>query len=412
MIGRSVARRTDGRTHDVPAAPARPGLRIAGFDLRVTPATLITVLLVAVLWNPTYASLGDVGSVVASLGTGVLLLVSVLVHELFHALAARALGQTVDHIELNLFGGHTQYRGRALNPWGSLLISVAGPIANLLLWWLCSTAADLLRSDGGSPSGAGVATGVTMVLVGVAWLNLILGIFNLIPGLPLDGGNALRSLLRGVGVPSTPATLATGAVGLLLAAALLLFPIVQFLLGSTVGIAAIWSVLLALFLGQAAWQAIRRARAESSVAGLGVDQVARPLAVLPAGAPVSEADRALQAGAIVVARGAGGSLLRLDVAAAGRVPTAARHLTPLSAVLRPVGRVARISSRLSGVDLVRAAAGADADLFLVEEEVGTTGRHGSAGTAAVGGAGTSRGILGEDLKEAARRHVERRPRRS
>lgn len=372
----------------MPSAPARTGLRIAGFDLRITPATLITVLLIAVLWNPSFTVLGDVGSVVASLSTGVLLLVSVLLHELFHALAARALGQTVDHIELNLFGGHTQYRGRALNPWGSLLISIAGPVANLLLFWVCNTAVGFLVGGGGFGMAA------ALVLLAVGWLNLILGIFNLIPGLPLDGGNALRSLLRGLGASSTAATFVTGAVGLVLAGAMLLYPVVMFLLGSQVGIAAIWAILLGLFLGSASWQAIRRARAEQAVAGLTVDHVARPLVVLPANFPVAEADVALQSGAIVVSQGATGAFLRLDPGAADQVPPAARRLTPLSAVLRPVGQVARISSSFSGADLVRAASASNADLFLIDENGG--------------GAAPSRAILGEDLKSAVQRQVARR----
>lgn len=390
----------------MPPRSTRRELRIAGFHIRVTPATLISVLLIAVLWNPTYALLGDVGSVVASLATGVLLLVSVLVHELFHALAARGLGQNVDHIELNLFGGHTQYRGQALHPWGSLLISLAGPISNLLLFWGLDAVSEALAT---SPGGSVGAAGTALVLRETAWLNLVLGVFNLVPALPLDGGNALRSLLRGLGVPSTPATLVTGVVGLVLAAAALLVPVVLFVVVRQVPLTVIVFIVLGLFLGQASWQAVRRASAEQKVAGLSVDHVARPLVVLPGQVMVAAADPGLQSGAIVISRGPNGAFLRVDPTAAAQVPRPARAGTALTAVLRPVGRVARVSSELSGVQLIHAAAASDADLFLVDEDAGAPASAAGRGAAEEARpAQYLRAILGEDLKGAAQRYVERR----
>src|SRR5699024_10844769 len=104
--------------------------------LRVSPGTLLTVLLFAVLMYPSLARGGapPTTAVLLAVGIGVL----VLVHEAAHALVARAFGASVDHIALTLWGGHTQYRTRQMSTLGSLLVSLSGPLSNLLLAGLCS----------------------------------------------------------------------------------------------------------------------------------------------------------------------------------------------------------------------------------------------------------------------------------
>ena len=103
----------------------RTMLRIGALPpLQVSPATLVTVLLVAVLMFPSLQGPGlSVGrSALVALGLGLFLILSVLVHELAHALVARAFGARVDHIALTLWGGHTQYRAERMPAIGSVLV--------------------------------------------------------------------------------------------------------------------------------------------------------------------------------------------------------------------------------------------------------------------------------------------------
>ena len=118
----------------------------------------------------------------------VLLFASVLVHELAHGLMARARGQQPREFVLTLWGGHTAFGGATPTPASSALIAVVGPIANLVL------AAGFLA----------VAQGVeTNSLVGLlVWsgclTNAFVGLFNLVPGLPLDGGFLLEAAVWAV----------------------------------------------------------------------------------------------------------------------------------------------------------------------------------------------------------------------
>ena len=166
----------------------RTMLRIGALPpLQVSPATLVTVLLVAVLMFPSLQGPGlSVGrSALVALGLGLFLILSVLVHELAHALVARAFGARVDHIALTLWGGHTQYRAERMPAIGSVLVSLAGPASNGLL----------AAATGALAAIAAQGTVLSVAASFATWLNVVLALFNLLPGLPMDGGRALESLL-------------------------------------------------------------------------------------------------------------------------------------------------------------------------------------------------------------------------
>jgi Zn-dependent protease len=109
----------------------------------------------------------------------------VLVHELGHSLVAASRGLRVDNITLFIFGGVSTITQEAATPKDEFLISVAGPLTSLLLAGVFSALGVLLPD--GSAEGA---------LVGyVASANLLLGVFNVVPAFPLDGGRVLRSII-------------------------------------------------------------------------------------------------------------------------------------------------------------------------------------------------------------------------
>lgn len=140
-----------------------------GFPIEVNLSFLL-VLPLFMLWMGFVGGLIWIGMVFGS----------VLVHELGHALVARQLHVPVAGIELNFFGGAARMIGMPRRPADEIMIAAAGPAVSFALGGLAMLLA--------GASGAGL-------LYTAAWVNLILGAFNLIPALPMDGGRILRALL-------------------------------------------------------------------------------------------------------------------------------------------------------------------------------------------------------------------------
>ncbi|MHB8577053.1 MAG: site-2 protease family protein [Dehalococcoidia bacterium] len=115
-----------------------------------------------------------------------LLFLSVLLHELSHSFVARARGIAVEGITLFIFGGVSQISEDARTPGSEFSIAVVGPVTSLVLGGICG----LLVLAFGGTSGQ-----VKAVLEYLASINVLLGLFNLIPGFPLDGGRVLRAIV-------------------------------------------------------------------------------------------------------------------------------------------------------------------------------------------------------------------------
>ncbi|MEM6838398.1 MAG: site-2 protease family protein [Cyanobacteria bacterium P01_C01_bin.120] len=114
-----------------------------------------------------------------------LLFSSVLAHELGHSFAALRQGINVNSITLFLFGGLAALEKESDTPGGAFKVAIAGPVVSLILFAVLSMAGQVLALNG--PLGAIVSL--------LAYINLALGVFNLLPGLPLDGGNVLKSIV-------------------------------------------------------------------------------------------------------------------------------------------------------------------------------------------------------------------------
>lgn len=149
--------------------------RALGFPVRVEPSFFLTVA-VALLFR-----LADGGPLLFAFTWGAVVFVSVLVHELGHAIVARSLKVPVGTISLHALGGQVE-TGRA-TPGRSLLVSLAGPAAGLALGLLTLA---VVPAVGRNPVGV-------VIVEDLLWVNLGWSLFNLLPLFPLDGGNALRS---------------------------------------------------------------------------------------------------------------------------------------------------------------------------------------------------------------------------
>jgi Zn-dependent protease len=170
--------------------------RIASIEIRVDSSWVVIAVLITysmyLRFSVLYKDLSTAEAVGIAILAAVLFFGSVLVHELAHAPVSRARGIRVQDITLFLFGGATRARMESRGPRDEFLIAAVGPLTSLLvaeLFWIVDVFARgaLLRS-----------------LIGMfgylAWVNLLLAGFNLIPGFPLDGGRLLRSLVwRAIG---------------------------------------------------------------------------------------------------------------------------------------------------------------------------------------------------------------------
>ena len=363
--------------------------------LQISPATLITVALFAVLMYPALARDGAPATTVAPLaiGIGLFMIVSVLVHEAAHALVARAFGASIDHIALTLWGGHTQYRSRDMSALGSVLVSLSGPAANLMLAGLARGLEQVL-----------VPGGAAAVFFSVsAWLNLVLAIFNLLPGLPMDGGRALESILGAVLGDPLRGTRITAWIGRLLAAAVIVLPLWRILeaggAGSISLLTLVWALLIAGMLWQGATRALHGAALGARIRTLDAAGLAAPMRIVDAQLPLATLDAAGPPSAsaptaptapatstaqaaipdldsfLVLDRSAArarvvGRAARIDPAAAAAVPAPQRAATPVAAVARTIGDLGALPATLRGDALIDAMLSRPAPAYLVLGEDG------------------------------------------
>ena len=216
-------------------------LTIRGIPLRIHPSWFVILALATMAFQQHYSqalnpALADPLRWGLALLTAVLLFVSVLLHELGHSLVALAQGVKVRSITLFLLGGVANVERECSTARGALLVAAAGPAVSLVL------AALLL---GFSPAVAGYSPPLASMVGELGGLNLVLALFNLLPGLPLDGGLIVKALVwqatgsqrRGVEVANASGRfLAYFAIGM---------GVVLLLRGS--GIGGIWLMLLGWF---------------------------------------------------------------------------------------------------------------------------------------------------------------------
>ncbi len=172
--------------------------------------------------------------------TAIMFFVSVLLHELSHSLVARRFGTPVQSITLFIFGGVSRLgTGTATAP-REFLIAAAGPFSSLLLAGVFRLLEPLL---------VGAAPGLALVRY-LAYINAMLGLFNLIPGFPLDGGRVFKAIVWGITHDVDRATRIAGTAGRVIGYAFVLFGVWQILAGNFIN--GIWISFIGWFLENAA----------------------------------------------------------------------------------------------------------------------------------------------------------------
>jgi Zn-dependent protease/predicted transcriptional regulator len=236
--------------------------RIAGVEVRVDSSWVVIALLItysmylraAVL----YPELSGAGAVVLGVGATVLLFGSVLVHELAHAVVSQARGIRVQDITLFLFGGATRARVESRGPGDEFLIALVGPLTSGLLAALFGIVAGL--------GGEVLSVPLAGTLGYLAWTNLLLAGFNLLPGFPLDGGRLLRAAIwratGSLGRATRVASLAGQGLGWLLVAG----GVAWLLAGDLAG--GIWFAFIGWFLVQAARSSYQELQLQQLLGGV------------------------------------------------------------------------------------------------------------------------------------------------
>lgn len=262
---------------------------IAGIDVRVDWSLLIVFLLIASslamglfpAWHPDW---GSGLSWLTAIAAALLFFGSVLAHELSHALMGRRHGITIRRITLFVFGGmahmeHEPHRWRA-----ELWMAIVGPVTSLVIGLVCLLLVELWiePADPTSPTdGAAVQAMLARLpplptlLLWLGQVNVVLALFNLVPGFPLDGGRVLRAVLWGLTGDMRRATRWASAAGQAFAWALIIAGVAM-MLGVRIpvfgtGLASgVWIAFIGWFLNNAALMSYRQLLTREALHGVPV----------------------------------------------------------------------------------------------------------------------------------------------
>lgn len=232
--------------------------RIAGIAINVNQSALFLAAMLALNLFPIFG-FSVLGALMVPLVV-VLFLASLLAHELGHALTARRYGIQTDAITLHALGGVAKILGEPRTPGQEFWVAIAGPAVSLFLgaiFWIFSDLAIALTLP-------------VSVVIAFQWLmigNLALGIFNMLPGLPLDGGRVLRAAVWYFKKDRQVATIVAARGGEMIGLLFYFIAFIRFMNGSLVG--ALFAGAMGWFLRQAAQGERHRAEMSGTKQGKG-----------------------------------------------------------------------------------------------------------------------------------------------
>jgi Zn-dependent protease/CBS domain-containing protein len=347
---------------------AGPGIVLArpfGIPVYVSPYWFVIAGVFIFIYANDWASTlhGSTRYVVAAAFV-VLLYLSVLVHELSHSVVARGFGLPVRRILLYPLGGFSEIEREPQTPGREFLVSAAGPALSLVL------AAGGYGLTHVVPAGTIVGTLVSQLM----WANLIVGTFNLLPGLPLDGGRMLRAVIWKVTRRPATSTIAAAWAGRVLALGLfvlVLAPPVQARIGYTVTV--VWLAVIAAFMWIGAGQAIKATRFRERLPALQARRLARKAVSVAADTPLAEAIRRAdesQARAVVVVDHDDKPIAILNETAVMATPPQRRPWIEAGSLARTLEPNLVLPADLSGMALLDAIRRAPASEYLLVEPSG------------------------------------------
>ncbi|MCU1515917.1 MAG: peptidase [Pseudarthrobacter sp.] len=324
--------------------------RIAGIPVILAYSWFVIAAFTVIVYGPALQgrnpALGASAYAVA-FAYAVLLLISVLVHELAHALTAKIYGWPTQKIVLNLWGGHTLFENFTATPGRSVLVALAGPAANFVLagggWLLLS--------------GASLGTVAELLTNIFMWANLVIGIFNVLPGLPLDGGRLVESAVWKATGSQAKGTVAAGWAGRVIVVALGFWFVVRPLLaGETPEFSLLMiTVLVGGFLWMGASASIQQGTLRGRLHLVSAAALAAPAVGVSNTASVADIRLLAPAGypAVVVCGPDGRPQGVVAAAAVAAVPPHAAATTPATAVSYALGTGAYVPEWSKGQELIQ-----------------------------------------------------------
>ncbi|GAB3540873.1 hypothetical protein GCM10027403_31380 [Arthrobacter tecti] len=343
--------------------------RLWGIPVVLAWSWFIIAAFVVFVFGPQVADLYPgigLGAYGVALAYAVLLAASVLVHELAHALSARVFGWPTTRIVLNLWGGHTQFENFAASPGRSLIVALAGPAANFVIALIGWVALLLIE-----PSG--VANLLANILV---WANFLVALFNVLPGLPLDGGRIVESAVWQATGSQEKGTVAAGWTGRVIAVGLIVAVVLVPLIRGTQPSAT--TVLVAVVMGGFLWlgasSAITNARMRLRLPEVSAGRLKHPAVGMLAGSSVQQVRRVLgdrPGVAVVLTSPAGLPEAVVDSGALMAVPDSQAAATPANAVARALAPGAYVPEIAEGQELVQYLARLAGSEYAVTDRQGT-----------------------------------------
>jgi len=341
---------------------------IRGVDVLVRSSWFLVAILIAVLLAPRIEEVQPgLGAFkyVAGVAFAVLFYLSLLLHEVSHALMAQRYGLGVRSISLVFLGGFTEIDSETRTPGQEFKVAVVGPLTSIAVGlvfiplWLI-TPGGLLEFTVGA----------------LAFSNIVVGVYNLIPGLPFDGGHVLKALVWRLTGNMHRGTIVASWGGRVAAGLVLFWPWAMHEIFDTEPAITdyVLAVIIASFLWTGATASMVNARVRRRLPSLKARPLARRVVAVPDDLPVSEAVRRAQeagAGAIVVHVGDDKLSGIVSETALLATPEDRRAWVPVSAVARSIEDGLVLPADIVGEDLVRAMSATPAEEYVLVEGDGT-----------------------------------------
>jgi Zn-dependent protease len=339
--------------------------KIAGIDIDIHVSWIIILVLLTVSlatgWFPQlYPRWAPATYWITSFIASLLLFVSVLVHELAHSLVARRRGLPVKSITLFIFGGVSNIEREPPSPGIEFQMAFVGPLTSIVIGVVCFLLQVPLRSSNSPLEG---------ILFYLAVTNVLLGVFNLVPGFPLDGGRVLHSLVWRLSGNLRQATRVAALTGQVIAYLFILFGIWLFFTGDILD--GIWLGFIGWFLLSAAQSANAQGVLTSVLRGVTVGEVmnSKP-ATVPADIPLQQLVDAyflpggLRSALVMDADRLVGLMTLSDIR---HIPRDRWGQVPVSTAMIPLARLHVVAPQQSLSDVLPLMAGRDVNQLPVLE---------------------------------------------
>jgi Zn-dependent protease len=338
--------------------------RILGVPVYLRYSWLLLAFVVVVLYGRVakqmLPDLGPTQQYGVAVGFVLCLLLSVLLHELGHALVARHFGIRVRAITLELLGGYTEMESDSPNARADLLVSVVGPIISAVVGGTSLALWSVLNEG----------TALNQLAFQLAWSNLIVAVFNALPGLPLDGGRALRAVVWWITGNRHTGSIAAGWIGRIVAAGTLAAGLALAYFRNYNLVSLVFTALVALTMWQGATIAIAQGKLGNRLPRINLRQLTRPVFTVASGTPLAEAIRRMtEAGmteaALAVGDASGRVIALVHDQAAAAVPVERRPWVTVDTVARTLEPGRALAADLAGEDVIRAVQANPAPTYLV-----------------------------------------------